>query len=63
LDRARGLLVLLIIIVAVVLTTRPWFGTAPQLRRVPLQLAVMIVACCSMRLAEKFKDRFPAANL
>jgi pimeloyl-ACP methyl ester carboxylesterase len=43
LARARRLLVPAIIIVAIILTMGTWGGSAPQLRRIPLQLALIFI--------------------
>jgi hypothetical protein len=43
LARTRGLIVPATLIIAMILTTETWIGVAPQLRRIPQQLGLLVL--------------------
>jgi hypothetical protein len=61
LARNRSWIVPAVLLLAIILTTGPWVGVAPQLRRVPLQLVLMAVIW--LALAGLGKLRLPRWSL
>jgi hypothetical protein len=55
LTRVRGALVAAILIAGFAFTTGTWIGAAPQLPRIPLQLALMILIALALRGIGRFK--------